>query len=269
MDRTVPVWFSALAAAIVIIVVFQSGASAVVEDFGSQLLAPIAFYASGTTEAASGVFSTVEGIGNLRQTVQEQSAEIERLNFELVRMRDLERENQDLRNLLGFKNTQPGLQLLPVRMLGSDATGIVNTITIDKGSRDGVAEDMGVITWRGLAGRVIAVRPTSASVLLVTDVSSSIAARAQNSPNQARGIVNGRKEGDLIMRDILQQEQVQTGDLITTLGIGGTLPEGLPIGKVLRVQKRNIDMFQEAILEPMVDTQKLDRLYVILSYPKD
>ncbi len=71
------------------------------------------------------------------------------------------------------------------------------------------------------------------------------------------------------MRDILQQEQIQTGDLVTTLGVGGTLPEGLPIGQVLRVQKRNIEMFQEAVLQPMVDTQKLDRLYVILSYPKD
>jgi len=71
------------------------------------------------------------------------------------------------------------------------------------------------------------------------------------------------------MRDILQQETLQTGDLVTTLGVGGTLPEGLPIGRVLRVQKRTIDMFQEAILEPVVDTNKLDRLYVILSYPKD
>lgn len=240
-----------------------------VQDLGSQVLAPVSFYASSSTQAVSGFFSNVGSIGTLSQTVQRQTDEIERLNFELVRMRDLERENEDLRNLLGFQRSHPGLQLLPVRMLGSDATGIVNTVTIDKGSRDGVQEDMGVITWRGLAGRVVDVRPTTASVLLVTDVSSSIAARVGDTTNQARGIVNGRKEGDLIMRHILQQEQIQTGDMITTLGIGGTLPEGLPIGKVLRVQKRNIEMFQEAILEPVVDTQKLDRLYVILSYPKD
>ena len=220
-------------------------------------------------ETVSGVFSTVGGIGSLRQTVQEQTEELERLNFELVRMRDLERENDDLRNLLGFKRTQPNLQLLPVRMLGSDATGLVDTVSIDKGSNDGIKEDMGVITWRGLAGRVIEVRPTSASVLLITDVSSSIAGHVQDSTSRARGIVSGRKEGDLIMRHILQQELIQTGDLVTTMGVGGTLPEGLPIGRVLRVQKRNIEMFQEAILEPLVDTQKLDRLYVILSYPKD
>ncbi len=269
MDRSVPLWVGSLIAAIAILAAFQPGASAFVQHLGGQALAPIAFFASAAQETASGAFSAVAGIGSLRQTVQEQAEEIERLNFELVRMRDLQRENEDLRNLLEFKKTQPGLQLLPVRMLGSDATGIVDAITIDKGSRDGVAEEMGVITWRGLAGKVIDVRPTSASVLLVTDVSSSIAGHIQDPYSRARGIISGRKEGDLVMRHILQQELVQTGDLVTTLGVGGSLPEGLPIGRVLRVQKRNIEMFQEAILQPAVDTNKLDRLYVILSYPKD
>lgn len=261
--------FSALVAAALFLAVLNSGVSGFVQDLGSQLLAPISYHATGAGEAVSGFVSTVNGIGSLRQTVEQQSDEIERLNFQLVRMRDLERENEDLRNLLGFKRVQPNLQLIPVRMLGADSTGLVDTVSIDKGSQDGVKEDMGVITWRGLAGRVIEVRPNSASVLLVTDVSSSIAGHVQDSTSRARGIVSGRKEGDLIMKHILQQELIQTGDLVTTLGVGGTLPEGLPVGRVLRVQKRNIEMFQEAILEPMVDTQKLDRLYVILSYPKD
>jgi rod shape-determining protein MreC len=261
--------FSALVAAALFLAVLNSGASRFVQDLGSQVLAPISFYVTGAGESVGGVFSTVNSIGSLRQRVQDQSEEIERLNFQLIRMRDLERENEDLRNLLGFKRLHPNLQLLPVRMLGTDATGLVDTVSIDKGSDDGVREDMGVITWRGLAGRVIEVRPNSASVLLVTDVSSSVAAHVQDSTSRARGIVSGRKEGDLIMKHILQQELIQTGDLVTTLGVGGALPEGLPVGRVLRVQKRNIEMFQEAILEPMVDTQKLDRLYVILSYPRD
>ncbi|MCL4534799.1 MAG: rod shape-determining protein MreC [Bacteroidetes bacterium] len=269
MDRSVPWWVGALVAATVVLLAFQPGTSRYVEDLGSQVLAPVTFYVSGASASVSGFFSSIGSIGTLRQTVQQQSQEIERLNFELVRMRELEQENADLRNLLGFEKTQPGLQLLPVRMLGTDATGIVSAITIDKGSQDGVKEDMGVITWQGLAGTVIQVRPNSSSVLLVTDVGSSISAQVQAGSSHARGIVGGQKEGTLIMRDILQQESLQTGDIVTTLGVGGTLPQGLPIGRVLRVQKRTIDMFQEAILEPVVDMNNLDRLYVILSYPKD
>ncbi len=269
MDRSVPWWVGALIAAAVVLLAFQPATAKYVEDLGSQVLAPISFYVSGTSESISGFISSVGSIGTLRQTSEQQAQEIERLNFELVQMHQLEQENADLRNLLGFEKTQPGLQLLPARMLGTDATGIVSAITIDKGSSDGVKEDMGVITWKGLVGTVIQVRQNSASVLLVTDVGSSISAQVHSGSSQARGIVGGQKDGTLIMRDILQQESLQTGDEVTTLGVGGTLPEGLPIGKVLRVQKRTIDMFQEAILQPLADFNNLDRLYVILSYPKD
>lgn len=270
MDRKpIPWWASALAAVAALFLVFQPASASRAQDFGSQLLAPLSFYISGFANSSSDFFGTVGSIGSLRGTSQQQKEEIDRLNFELVRMGELEQENEDLRKLLGFKQTRPQLQLLPVRMLGTDATGILNTIIIDKGSNDGIREDTAIITWRGLVGRVIRVQPTAAFVLLVTDVSSSVAARVQDPVSRASGIVGGRKEGGLIMRHILQQELIQTGDLVITSGVGGSLPEGLPIGKVVRVQKRNIEMFQEAILEPAVDTSKLERIYAILDFPKN
>lgn len=268
MDRNpVPWWVSALILLVALFIVVFPGSSRRVEDLGSQLLAPLSFYAAGITDSVAGFWETVESLGRLRQTAEQQREEIERLNFQLIRMRELELENEDLRRLLGFKRGHPDLELAPVRVLGTDSTGILQAVVIDKGSNDGVREDMAVITWRGLAGRVVEVRPTSATVLLVTDVSSSVAARVQDPASRAMGIVSGRKEGGLIMRHILQQELIQTGDLVITSGVGGVLPQGLPIGKVIRVQKRNIEMFQEAILEPAVDTTKLERLYVVLRHP--
>jgi rod shape-determining protein MreC len=266
LDRKpIPWWVSVLAAIVALFFIVQPAAGVRVTSVGSQALAPFSFFASNATSAVAEFWHTLESIGTLRQTTEQQKDEIDRLNFEMVRMRELEQENEDLRNLLGFKSTRPNLQLMPVRVLGTDATGLIDTIIIDKGSTDGIREDMAVITWRGLAGRVIRVEPTTAFVLLVTDVSSSIAARTQDPNSRASGIVGGRKEGGLVMKHILQQELIQTGDLVITSGLGGSLPEGLPIGKVVRVQKRNIEMFQEAILEPSVDTTKLERLYVVLS----
>jgi len=252
-----------------LLLVFQPSSTRRVEDLGSQVFAPFSFYASGFMGSITEVWQTIQSIGTLHDTVQRQADEIDRLNSELVRMRELELENEDLRHLLGFKQSHPDLHLLPVRILGTDPTGIVNAVVIDKGSNDGIREDMAIITWRGLAGRVVRVNPTSASVLLVTDVSSSVAARVQDPASRASGVVSGRKEGGLIMRYILQQELVQTGDLVITSGVGGTLPQGIPIGTVVRVQKRNIEMFQEALLEPAVDTTKLERVYAVLDYPKD
>jgi rod shape-determining protein MreC len=270
LDRNpFPWWISALAVAAALFLIGQPASGRQVENLGSQVLAPFSFHASGAAETISEVWRTVESIGTLRRTSQEQKEEIDRLSFELTRMRELELENEDLRQLLGFTHTHPGLKLLPVRAIGTDATGMVNALVIDKGSNDGLEEDMAVITWRGLAGRVIRVNPSTSFVLLVTDVSSSVAARVQDPSSRARGIVNGRKEGGLIMQHILQQETVQTDDVVITSGIGGGLPSGLPIGRVVRVQKRNIEMFQEAVLEPAVDTSKLERLYAVIDFPRN
>ncbi len=270
MDRKpIPWWASALAAVAALFLVFQPASASKAQNFGSQLLAPLSFYISGFTSSLAGFFDTVGSIGTLRTTAQQEKEEIDRLNFQLVQMQELQQENQDLRNLLGFKQTRPQLQLEPVRVLGTDATGVLNTLIIDKGSNDGIREDTAIITWRGLVGRVIRVQPTTAFVLLVTDVSSSVAARVQDPGSRASGIVSGQKQGGLIMQHILQQELIQTGDLVITSGVGGSLPEGLPIGKVVRVQKRNIEMFQEAVLEPAVDTSKLERIYAVIDFPKN
>lgn len=261
-------WLSALVAAAALFLVFQPATAGRVEGLGSQILAPVSFYASAVANSVSDFWQSVESIGTMRQTVQKQQEEIERLNFELVRMRELEQENDDYRRLLGFKQARPDLKLLPVRQLGTDASGLLNTVIIDKGSNDGIREDMAIITWKGLVGRVVRVEPSVSFVLLVTDVSSAVAARVQDPASRARGIVSGRKEGGLIMKHILQQELVQTGDLVISSGVGGSLPQGLPLGVVVRVQKRNIELFQEALLEPAVDTGKLERMYAVIDFPK-
>lgn len=269
MDRKpVPLWVSAFAAVVALFIILQPSVADHVEDFGNQLFAPVSSVINDVGDSLSDFWSTITSIGILHQTVQRQREEIDRLNFELIRMKELELENEDLRNLLEFKRTRPDLKLLPVRVLGTDATGIVSTIVIDKGSNDGIKEDMAVITWRGLVGRVIRVTPVTSFVLLVTDVSSSIAVRVQDPESRASGIVTGRKEGGLLMKHILQQELIQTGDLVITSGVGGSLPQGLPVGKVVRVQKRNVEMFQEALLEPAADINKLERLYAVLDFPK-
>jgi len=267
--RPVPWWITAVAAAIILIMILRPAGGSQVEDVGNQFFAPLTSFTTGMGTSLSDFWQTITNIGVLHQTVQQQKEEIDRLNFEVVRLQELELENEDLRRLLEFKRTRPGLLLLPVRVLGTDATGLVNTIIIDKGSGDGLKEDMAVITWRGLVGRVIQVTPASSHVLLVTDVSSSVAVRVQDPTSRASGIVSGRKEGGLLMKHILQQELIQTGDLVITSGVGGSLPQGLPVGRVVRVQKRNVEMFQEALLDPAADTTKLERLYVVLDFPKN
>jgi rod shape-determining protein MreC len=265
--KSVPWWVSVLSVAVALILIVQAPRGKQVEDLGSQVFAPFAVNASGMADSVGEFWRTVQSIGILSRTATLQAEEIERLKFELVRMQELEIENEDLRKLLGFKEGNPNLRLTPVHAVGTDPTGLLNAVILDKGSNEGIREDMAVITWRGLVGRIIDVSPTMSSMLLITDINSSIAGRVQTPESRAVGVVAGRKEGGLIMRHILQQETIQTGDLVISSGVGGTIPSGIPVGKVVRVQKRNVEMFQEAILEPAADTNKLERLYVVHPNP--
>ena len=188
MDRNpAPWWIGIFAAVAALLLVLQPAAGRQAEELVGSLLAPVSLQLSGAVASVSGFWNTIQSIGSLQSTVSQQKEEIERLNFELVRMRELELENEDLRKLNGFRYGRPKMELLPVRMLGTDSTGIVNTIIVDKGSEDGLTEDMAVITWQGLAGRVIEVKSNTASVLLLSDVSSSVAAKVQNPDVQGPG----------------------------------------------------------------------------------
>ena len=65
------------------------------------------------------------------------------------------------------------------------------------------------------------------------------------------------------MEKIPQQDALQTNDLVITSDLGGGLPEGLLVGRVTQVSRRDGDLFQEALLEPAVEMNRLERLYVL------
>ena len=97
----------------------------------------------------------------------------------------------------------------------------------------------------------------------VFDASSSVSGRIQNPDSRATGIVRGRNDDWLLMQYIGQQEQVRTGDLVITSGLGGVFPAGMPIGKVAQLRRREQDLFQEALVEPAARLSHLERVYVL------
>jgi rod shape-determining protein MreC len=79
------------------------------------------------------------------------------------------------------------------------------------------------------------------------------------------GIVKGRPEGGLVMQRIPQEETLQTGETVVTSDFGGLMPEGLVIGTIDEVRRKDVNVLQEAVIKPSADMQRLERLYVLLS----
>jgi rod shape-determining protein MreC len=260
-----PWWTALLVVAIVGALVLVPGSAQQVEAFGTRFLAPLQFGVSGAVGQAEDVVSIVQRIGDLAHQNDQYREEIDRLQAEIVRLRELEVENRDLRNLLGLKQRSGTGELLPVLVIARDPSPYVQSITIDRGEEDGLRDGMPIITWRGVVGRVNRVGPTSSKVLLVTDTSSSISGRVQSSESRVTGILRGRPEGGLLMQHIPQEESVQTGDTVITSDLGGVMPEGLVVGQIVQVRRKDVDVFQEALIEPAADMKQLERLYVMLA----
>src|SRR5579864_2046239 len=261
--RRLPRWVSTLVVVGLAVVFLVPGPWRGFEGIASTALAPLQMGLSGTIDAAGNVVSTVQRVRDLANENADYKDQVAELQSELVRMHELEVENADLRNLLSMKaRTGPGA-LIPVTVIARDDTPYVQAITIDHGAADGIKQDAVVITHQGLVGLVVKVDPTSSKVRLINDLNSSVSVRLQTE-SRTTGVLRGQSQGNLmVIAYISQTDVVSEGDVVLTSGLGGIYPEGLVVGKVSRVDRRDADPFQAAIVEAAVDMSKLERLYVL------
>jgi rod shape-determining protein MreC len=207
---------------------------------------------------------SIESIGQLRAENARLRAEVDQLSQQAVLVPELQRQNAELRAELGFQSEDPQFRWATARLIGFDSSNLVQAIIIDKGTQAGVSNGMTVVTPRGLVGQVVETTPNTAKVLLITDVSSSTNALIQS--NRAKGVVNGSRDGQLLMTFIPQGVKIQTGDRVVTSGIGGVFPPGIWVGTVTDVRQSDVDLFQSAQLEPAVDIGQLEEVMVIINH---
>jgi len=246
----------------------QLGYLGPVRNVTRALLVP---FQSGLTRVgtdASDLVRSARDLRDLRQGNAQLQAEVNRLSVENARLTEVERENERLRQLLNFTRSNPWYDYKAAAVIGhkigEDTSNLLFSIFIDVGARDGVAVDMPVITDRGLVGRVVAVGPNVAEVLLLIDPASAVNARVQNS--RVTGIVRGKIDSGLVMERIPQGETVSPGDIVLTSGLGGNFPDKLVIGQITEVMQRDSDMFQSARIRSTVDFGKLEEVMAIVTF---
>jgi rod shape-determining protein MreC len=233
------------------------------EKVGAIVLAPVQMGVSGTVDEASNFVATIQRVRDLASQNVDYRDQIDQLQSKLVQMQELEVENRDLRNLLSMKARTDTGALIPVSVIGRDDNPYVQAITIDRGSNDGVRPDSVVITHKGLVGHVERANPTSSKVRLINDLNSSVSVRLQTEA-RTTGLLRGQSQGNLmVIAYIPQTDPVHVTDLVLTSGLSEIYPEGLLVGKVTRVERKDADPFQAAVIEPAVEMDKLERLYVL------
>lgn len=148
--------------------------------------------------------------------------------------------------------------LLPARPIGLD-----RTLKIDKGTRDGLKADLPVVFKDNYIGQIISLGEKGASVRLLTDPDSKVAAFSLNKEGRAKGIILGQFGSEMLLDKILHEEQIKEGDLVYSEGTEGFLPRGLILGKVTQILERENEIFKQAKVKPLFDTRDLELVFII------
>jgi rod shape-determining protein MreC len=259
---------AAIAILIVAFLVSQTGLFRPIRDLATTIVTPIQAQISRLSETVSIWAQGGRELIALREENRDLRAQVDRLSVELLHLEEANKEIEQLRNLLNFTNTVPSYQFIGSEVIGrpvsSGVSNLFPDLILDVGARDGIEPDMPVVTERGLVGRVLQVYPTACRVLLIIDGRSSVNAMIQR--NRVTGLVEGRPGGKLVMTDIPHDATVAEGDVVLTSGLGGMFPKALIIGQVVKVTRHDVELFQEAEIQPTVDFNGLERALVITNF---
>ena len=121
-----------------------------------------------------------------------------------------------------------------------------------------------MVTQQGLVGRVAAVTAGAARVQLLVDSGSSVNVRLE--PSRAQAVLLGSVTGELTLDMIPQLAAVQIGDLVLTSGLGGNYPQNILIGQVVNLRRKETDLFQQAVIQPVVDFNQLEIVLIITNF---
>jgi rod shape-determining protein MreC len=204
------------------------------------------------------------GYIGLRHTRQENEGLRTELGRLQLRNRELESraaEADRLAAVLGFRQAHAEVPILAAEVIGASADAASKTLYINRGSRDGVRRNMGVITPDGVVGKIIEVFPNTSMVLLLTDHDSGVGALLATS--RTHGVVKGAGEPFARMEYVINDEKIPQGEEILTSGEDRIFPKDLPVGTVAGTQDGN--PFKVIRVRPAARLDRLEEVIVLLT----
>ncbi len=203
-------------------------------------------------------------IASLSQQNAELQQQVSQLESQVVELQQQLSQAEVLYALLDFARARPENQYIASAVIGKDPSPFLHYIIIDHGSDDGLKHGMPVVTEQGLVGIVDAVTARAARVQLIDDPTSVVNVYLQSSQVQAQ--ISGSVTSEINLEMVPQNANVPVGELVLTSSLGGEFPPNIVIGKVTSIRKLETDLFQTAIVQPMVDLTNISAVLVITNF---
>jgi rod shape-determining protein MreC len=235
---------------------------------GLRVISPLESGTSRVLDPFKGAYQWVTGVFSAQSENATLRREVDDLRSQLVSEKETEAENQRLRQMLGFIN-QPSFpknyKQVTARVIGRSGSVWNATVTINRGSSDGIIMGQTVVSGQGLVGQVSAVTTNAAQVLLITDNTSHVESIVQN--GGAQGTVIGSINGQLEMDFVDKNQKVSKHDVVVTSGTGKLFVKGVPIGVVDQVGDQESEYFKSISVTPFTDFSRLEEVMVLIAPP--
>lgn len=241
--------------------------SAIGDAFGA-VVGPLQEGVAAVFRPIGSFFSNVFRAGELADRVARLEAENAELRSEATEVQGLRAENFEYERILQLEE-EAGLTTIGATVVGEVPSNFEWSVIINRGSNDGVRDDMPVMAPEGLVGRVVEVLPSTSNVRLIIDPDSRVTARLGTS--RETGLIAGQRQNPLRFDLVDFEAEVVPGELVETsgyqvqAGAQGLFPPGIPIGQVERIEPATDGIRKNVLVRPHVDFSSLDRVAVVMN----
>ncbi len=225
-----------------------------------ELLTPAERAGSWALDEVRGGWTGYVGLFRANRENQRLREEVGELTMRNSELESRAAEAQRLAAILQFQEAHADAPLLAARVIGGDASA-GRAIYIDRGERDGVQPNMGVITPQGVVGKILEVYSTTSQALLLTDKNSGAGALLANSRTQ--GAARGSGGPQLLLDYVSNDQEVATGERVLTSGMDKIFPKDLPLGVVTEVKPGN--PFKQIQVRPAARLDQLEEVLILLA----
>ncbi len=204
--------------------------------------------------------------------VKKENEKLKKKNAELLNMEQnykiLQDENDRYSKVLAFEQTRDDYTFKGADIVRIAAGGWIDRISINVGSKDGIAAGMVVVNEEGcLVGKITIVASNWSTLETIANSNFAVSGEVPGNPND-NGVVKGYRGNNNkvlgILSSIPKESEIKNGDVVVTRGLDGNYPVGIRIGTVTSVQENKGKLEKNAIIQPFVDFNKLQKIEVII-----
>ena len=224
----------------------------------------------GLTTVGNWISDKTYELATLKDVMKENEqlkTQVDELTDELNTLKLEQYDTEDLRELLALDTGYSEYNKLSASVIGKDAGNWFDTFLIDKGSKDGVAEGMNVITGRGLAGIITEVGPNYAKVRSIIDDTSSVSGMVLSTSDNCiiKGNLQTMDDRQMITFSNLKDTEgkVAVGDQVVTSYISSEYVQGLLIGYISEIHVNSNNLTKSGLITPVVDFEHVKHVLVI------